>query len=142
MSFPLQMFLNDISHGYRATILKKHSLWLLPFLMAVATYCYYEKMRRMVRTAIISYLLKCLIQLYKHFCWTITVLKICWETVTEWPFRTIDNINNVICFYLHCYYWAWLFFTDRFIYNFMINNTAICFPGLMKNQIHKWLLCF
>ena len=40
--FPSQIFFNDINHGYRAAILKKNSLWLLPFYMA----------------AIVSYLLK------------------------------------------------------------------------------------
>ena len=58
MDFPLQMFFNDINHGYRAAILKKSSLWLLPSYMAVATYCYYEKVRRMMYTAIVSNLLK------------------------------------------------------------------------------------
>ena len=38
--------------------LKKNSLWLLPFYIAVATYCYYEKVCRTMRTAIVSYLLK------------------------------------------------------------------------------------
>ena len=49
---------NDINHGYRRAILKKHSPWLLPFYMAVATYSYYEKVRRTMRTAIVPYLLK------------------------------------------------------------------------------------
>ena len=49
---------NDINDGYRAATLKKTSLWLLPFYMVVATYCYYEKVRRTMRTAIVSYLLK------------------------------------------------------------------------------------
>ena len=49
---------NDTYHGYRAAVLKKSSLWLLPFYMAVATYCYYEKMRRTMRGAILTYLLK------------------------------------------------------------------------------------
>ena len=49
---------NDINHGHRVAILKKKILWLLPFYMAVATYFYYEKVRRTMRTAIISYLLK------------------------------------------------------------------------------------
>ena len=35
-------------------ILKKNSLWLLPFYMVVATYFYYEKLRRTMRTAIVS----------------------------------------------------------------------------------------
>ena len=35
--------------------LKKYSLWLFLFYMAVATYCYYEKVRRTMRIAIVSY---------------------------------------------------------------------------------------
>ena len=57
MNFPSQIFFNDINHGYRAAILKKSSLWLLPSYMAVATYCYYEKVRRTMRTTIVLYLL-------------------------------------------------------------------------------------
>ena len=41
--FSLTYIFNDINHGYRAAILKKNSLWLLPFYMAVATYFYYKK---------------------------------------------------------------------------------------------------
>ena len=33
-----QIFFNNIIHGYRAAALKKSSLWLLLFFMAVATY--------------------------------------------------------------------------------------------------------
>ena len=47
---------NDINHGYRAALLNKSSLWLLPSYMAVATYCYYEKVRRTMRTTIVSYI--------------------------------------------------------------------------------------
>ena len=57
MNFSSQIFFNDINHGYRAAILKKNSLWLLPFYMVVATYFCYEKVRRTMRTAIISNLL-------------------------------------------------------------------------------------
>ena len=35
--FHSQIFLNNISHGFRAGILKKNILWLLSFYMAVAT---------------------------------------------------------------------------------------------------------
>ena len=42
----------------KIAILKKNSLWLLSFYIAVATYCYYEKVCRTMRTAIASYLLK------------------------------------------------------------------------------------
>ena len=52
MNFPSQIFFDDINHGYRAAILKKNYLWLLPLNMVVATYFYYEKVRRMMRTAI------------------------------------------------------------------------------------------
>ena len=41
---------NDINQGYRAAILKNNSLWLLQFYMAVAAYCYYEKVRKMMRS--------------------------------------------------------------------------------------------
>ena len=51
MNFPLQIFFND---GYRAAILKKGSLWLLQLYMVVATYFYYEKVRIMMYTAIVS----------------------------------------------------------------------------------------
>ena len=53
---------NDINHGYRAAILKKNSLWLLPLYMVVATYFYYEKVRWTMRTAIVSNFLN------KFFC--------------------------------------------------------------------------
>ena len=60
MNFPSHIFFNDINHGYKAAILKKNSLWLLPFYMVVVTYFYYEKVRRTMRTAIVSYLFKAL----------------------------------------------------------------------------------
>ena len=40
--------------GYRAAIFKKNSLRLLPFYMVVATYFYYEKVGKTMRTAIVS----------------------------------------------------------------------------------------
>ena len=58
MNFPSQIFFNDINHGYRAAILKKSSLWVLPPHMVVSTYCYNEKARRTMHTAIVLYLLK------------------------------------------------------------------------------------
>ena len=45
---------NDINHGYRAAILKKKVLLLLLFYMVVATYYCYEKVRRTMRTVIVS----------------------------------------------------------------------------------------
>ena len=58
MNFSSHIFFNDINYGYRAAILKKSSLWLLPSDMAVATYYYHEKVRRRMLTAIVSYLFK------------------------------------------------------------------------------------
>ena len=58
MNFASQIFLNDISHGYRVAIIKKNYLWLLPFHMAVAIYFCYEKVHKTMRTAIASNLLK------------------------------------------------------------------------------------
>ena len=60
MNFPSQILFNDINHGYRAAILKKTSLWSLPFFMAVATYYCYKRVRRTMRTVIVSYFLKTL----------------------------------------------------------------------------------
>ena len=69
MDFPSQIFFNDFNHGYRVVILKKNSLWLLPFYMVVATYFYYEKgctLHRTMHTAIVSNLLKgTLMQIWK-----------------------------------------------------------------------------
>ena len=58
MNFSSQMFFNDINYGYRADILKKSFLWLLPSYMAVVAYYSYEKVRRKMRTGIVSHLLK------------------------------------------------------------------------------------
>ena len=41
----------------QCSYVKEKNLRLLPFYMAVATYFYYEKLRRKMRTAIVSYLL-------------------------------------------------------------------------------------
>ena len=48
---------NDINHAYKEAILKKNSLWLLPFDIAAATYCHHEKVHRTMCIAIASYLL-------------------------------------------------------------------------------------
>ena len=58
MNFPSQIFFNDINHDYKAALLKKNSLWLLSFYVDLASYCYYEKARRTMNTATVSYLLK------------------------------------------------------------------------------------
>ena len=65
MNFPSQIFFNDINHGCRVAILKKSALWLLPFYTDVSTYCYYKKVRRTMRTAIVSYVLNVI---YQEFC--------------------------------------------------------------------------
>ena len=45
MNSSSQILFNNINHGYGAVLLKKNSLWLLPFYMAVASHCYYEQVR-------------------------------------------------------------------------------------------------
>ena len=55
MIFPSSFF-NDINHGYRAAILKKISLWLLPFYVVVATFAI---MKRSAET--------CALQLYRTY---------------------------------------------------------------------------
>ena len=57
MNFLSQILFNDINHGYRTAIMKKHSSWLPPLYMAVATHFYYQMVRTM-RTGIVSYLVK------------------------------------------------------------------------------------
>ena len=52
--FSFSDIFSNINHGYRAVILNENPLWLLPFYMVVATYFYYEKVRRMMRTVIVS----------------------------------------------------------------------------------------
>ena len=65
MNFPSQTFFN-INHGYSG---KK--LWLLLFFITVATYCYYEKVHRTMRTTIVLYLFNiCTFKIksnWKHF---------------------------------------------------------------------------
>ena len=56
--FSFRDIFNDITHRYRAAILKKNPLFLLPFYIVLATYCCLEKVRRTMHTAIVSYLLK------------------------------------------------------------------------------------
>ena len=46
MNSSSQICFNGINHGFRAALLKKIFLWLLPFYIAVASYCYYEKVCR------------------------------------------------------------------------------------------------
>ena len=68
MNFPSQIFFNDINYGYRGSILKKNSLWLLPFYIVVATYFCYEKVRRTMRNAMVLNLLQLKnMQKYKLF---------------------------------------------------------------------------
>ena len=55
INFFSQIFFNSINHGYKVVLLKKNPFWLLSFYMDVASYCYYEKVRRTIRTAIVLY---------------------------------------------------------------------------------------
>ena len=64
MNFPSQIVFNYFNHGYRAAILKKNSLRLLPFYVVVVTYFFYEKVRRTMGTVIVSNLFKYLAAKY------------------------------------------------------------------------------
>ena len=59
MNFSSKMF-KDTNRGFRAAILNENPLRLLPLYMAVATSCYYEKVRRTIRSVIVSHLLNTL----------------------------------------------------------------------------------
>ena len=67
MNFSSQIFFNNINSGYRAVILKKNYLWLLPFDMAVATYCHDEKMCRTMCTAFVSLKLFHMVEVLDRF---------------------------------------------------------------------------
>ena len=58
MNFPSKIFFNNIDHGYSAATLKESFLWVLPYYMVVATYCYYKKEPRTMHPAIVLCLLK------------------------------------------------------------------------------------
>ena len=51
------MLFNNVNNGYRTAILKKNSLRLLPFYMAVTTYSCDEKVCETMLTAVVSHLL-------------------------------------------------------------------------------------
>ena len=51
--FPSQISFSDIDNKYKIAILKKNYLRQLQFYMA--TYCFYEKVPRMMRTAAVSH---------------------------------------------------------------------------------------
>ena len=75
MNFPSHIFFKDINHVYRAAIFKKNYLCLFPFYMVVATYYYYEKVQRTMRTAIVSNLLKTILE-RKMSCKDITFTQV------------------------------------------------------------------
>ena len=80
MNFPSWIFFNDFNHGYGAAILKKTLCGCFRFIMVVATYFYYEKVRRTMRTAIVSYLRK-----LNNVC----------MNVNEWPFQGVLDFLGV-----------------------------------------------
>ena len=57
MNFPSQIFFNNINHGYRAAIFLKKKIVAASILHVVAIYFYYERVRRTMRTAMVSNLL-------------------------------------------------------------------------------------
>ena len=70
---------------------------LLPFFMAVATYCYYEKVRRTMRTEIVSYFLK----QQTHVHRTASILKHCIPNIkflecTLLTFTSLKQCNIIL----------------------------------------------
>ena len=55
MNFPSQIFFNKVNHGYKAALLKKNSFCLLSFYTEVTSYCFYEKVHRVMCAAIVLY---------------------------------------------------------------------------------------
>ena len=58
MNFPSQIFFNDVNHVYRAAISKKKFFVAASVLYGCGYLLYDEKVRRTMRTAIVSYVLK------------------------------------------------------------------------------------
>ena len=87
--FSLADLFNDINHGYRAAILKKSSLWLLPFYMAVATHNHYDKVRK-----------RCALQLYRTSltwtyrgrCYCLCFCCCCCCCLSAWFYISIDEV--------------------------------------------------
>ena len=82
----------DINHGPRAAILKKNSWWLLPFYMSVVTYFYYEKVRRRMRAATVSHLLKSLHNLSFFFSNTLIQFRII-HLLRTYAYQELKNVH-------------------------------------------------
>ena len=92
MNFPSQIFFNDINHGYRAAMLKKSSFWRLP--LAATTYCYYEQVRRTMRTVIVSYLLNPLLPISCQYLYLFQV-----SPFKHQPHKMVKHSNNSSAIY-------------------------------------------
>ena len=88
MNFPSQIFFNYFNHGYRAAILKKNSLRLLPFYVVVVTYFFYEKVRRTMRTVIVSNLLKYLAAKYQRFTWWMVIVFLFFSNISKFNLKS------------------------------------------------------
>ena len=65
MNFPSQIFFSDINNGYRAAILKRNSLWLIPFytvwlLISIMKRCGERCVLQLYQTSLKHYLVNCL----------------------------------------------------------------------------------
>ena len=111
-------FFNDISHDYRAALLKKNSSWLLPFYIVVATYSCYEKVGRTMRTAIVSNLLK----LFSYVSGQLKqflekdVMKTCSKFTGEHPWRSVISIQLLCNFIEIAFRHGWSPVTLQYIF--------------------------
>ena len=120
MKFPSKIFFIDINHGYRTTVLKKRFFWLLPFYMAVGTYCHYEKVRRTMRTAIVSYVLN-----WGSSFW----LTLFWGCFLE--FLSIIIITVILGVVFDLEIPSWLLLDTKLIFTF-------CFPFYIFSYCVAW----
>ena len=74
---------------------EKSSLWLLPFYMAVATYFYCKKVRRAMRTAVVSNLLKYTSLSFKYFLQNVFSIFYFQDTVKY----CITKCLSIFCFH-------------------------------------------
>ena len=87
--------------------LERKSLWLLPFFMAMAAYCYYEKVRTTMRIAFVSYLLRWVlfinsfcILLFMNGAWFSLYISFCRSTLSTVVLNISkeiwENLNKVL----------------------------------------------
>ena len=85
-------------------MLKKNSLWLLLFYVVVATYFYYEKVPRKVRTAIASNILKTKLDFYLYhrelWCLEDLLRSVVSSSCIVWKWRDFHSVSESVVYIL------------------------------------------